>query len=312
MDYDLRRLSLTTLLVLDAVCRHKNTIRAAEELAMTQPAVSTHIARLKDITGEELFVRTKSGLEPSAVCLELWKKALEIFALSEGFFEVSNKSFDPEKDAHEFRISIPVHKTRYYFETLTLAIKKRYPLQKINLVFLQQVKGLEELQNDMIDLYMGFMPDKVPERLRYEFVQRLDFCVMCSDQSPFFKKKKITKDEFVKTPHIKIDVGVYNSAIDRELRKLDLYQETLISVPDQESARNLILNSEYLNITEINVAKVRCKENKRFTILKTDFDLPSIDLTQFWDRRNDTDPAHIWLRNYITSLDPELLVKKAS
>ena len=49
-----------------AVAEHKNFTRAAEELNMTQPAVSHHIKQLEQEVGAPLFVRNKAGLKLTA------------------------------------------------------------------------------------------------------------------------------------------------------------------------------------------------------------------------------------------------------
>ena len=46
-----------------AVSRHLNLSRAAEELGVTQGAVSKQIIALEDFIGAKLFERTPSGLE---------------------------------------------------------------------------------------------------------------------------------------------------------------------------------------------------------------------------------------------------------
>jgi DNA-binding transcriptional LysR family regulator len=53
-----RTLDLNLLRVFDAVMAEGNLTRAAERLALTQPAVSNALKRLKDSVGEELLTRT--------------------------------------------------------------------------------------------------------------------------------------------------------------------------------------------------------------------------------------------------------------
>ena len=45
------------------VAEHKNFTRAAEELSLTQPAVSHHIKELEQELGVPLFIRGKGGLK---------------------------------------------------------------------------------------------------------------------------------------------------------------------------------------------------------------------------------------------------------
>src|SRR5438874_553433 len=44
---------------------HRNTSRAADKLAMSQPAVSNQLARLRELIGDPLFARGRRGGEPT-------------------------------------------------------------------------------------------------------------------------------------------------------------------------------------------------------------------------------------------------------
>jgi LysR family glycine cleavage system transcriptional activator len=57
---------LQTLLCFDAAARHESYTRAAQELALTQSAVSRQIGSLEEFLGTALFRRTRHGVELTA------------------------------------------------------------------------------------------------------------------------------------------------------------------------------------------------------------------------------------------------------
>ena len=59
-------LDLNLLRVFDAVMTEQNLTRAANRLAMTQPAVSNAVKRLRDALGDELLIRTAHGVKPNS------------------------------------------------------------------------------------------------------------------------------------------------------------------------------------------------------------------------------------------------------
>ena len=61
----LRNIDLNLLLVFDVIYRTRNTTRAAEQLHLTQPAVSNALKRLRDQFDDVLFVKTAMGMEPT-------------------------------------------------------------------------------------------------------------------------------------------------------------------------------------------------------------------------------------------------------
>src|SRR5437870_5522427 len=58
-------LDLNLLRVFDAVLREGSVTAAAARLALTQPAVSNALGRLRALFGDPLFVRTARGMEPT-------------------------------------------------------------------------------------------------------------------------------------------------------------------------------------------------------------------------------------------------------
>jgi len=66
MKLDLRQLRYVL-----ALERHRNFARAAEELGLTQPALSRSIQSLEQLVGARLFDRGRSGVDPTAVGVRL-------------------------------------------------------------------------------------------------------------------------------------------------------------------------------------------------------------------------------------------------
>jgi DNA-binding transcriptional LysR family regulator len=60
------------LRVFDAVMTEQNLTRAANLLAMTQPAVSNALRRLRDTLNDDLVIRTAHGVKPTPRAEELW------------------------------------------------------------------------------------------------------------------------------------------------------------------------------------------------------------------------------------------------
>lgn len=62
-------LDLNLVRVFDALMQHRSVSGAASALNLTQPAVSNALRRLRALTHDELFVRTRRGMEPTAFSL---------------------------------------------------------------------------------------------------------------------------------------------------------------------------------------------------------------------------------------------------
>ena len=58
-------IDLNLLRVLDAIMQERSLTRAGRKLGLSQPAASHALARLRHMLGDELFIRTPEGMQPT-------------------------------------------------------------------------------------------------------------------------------------------------------------------------------------------------------------------------------------------------------
>lgn len=287
------------LIVFDAVCRTRSTIKAAEEINISQPAVSRYLKKIKDLSDQDLFVRSNDGLEPTQAGIELWRKATDILDLCATFSEYEETSFDPDSQSKEFTIAVPLLNTGHLLQEIMLDAYNEFPRIKINMINLHMALAYERLDTRDVDVYIGFKPDYLHKTFEYSPVDDVDFQVICSEQSPFYKKSKIDKEDFVNAPHIKVFTEINGSFLDRELKRVSLMQKNVTDVPDMQSMLIMLRNSDNLFLATKEHAEALCNKYSNIKVLKTSFDLPTVKIHQCWHKTNTSDPAHKWLRNYI-------------
>jgi DNA-binding transcriptional LysR family regulator len=103
--FNLRSVDLNLLPVLEAACEEPTLTRAADRLAMTQSAVSHALSRLREVFGDELFVRQGRGVVPTPVAQAIYAKlhgALD--TVRESVSE--SRAFEPKTSTRKFSISI--------------------------------------------------------------------------------------------------------------------------------------------------------------------------------------------------------------
>jgi DNA-binding transcriptional LysR family regulator len=106
-DFDklqIRKLDGGLLLIFRELLRRRRASEVAAQLGLSQSAISHALARLRDLFGEQLFIRRSHGLEPTQRALEL---APRIDALIEliGQTVSTEQGFDPAKARRRFRIA---------------------------------------------------------------------------------------------------------------------------------------------------------------------------------------------------------------
>ncbi|MBE0586527.1 MAG: LysR family transcriptional regulator, partial [Hydrogenophaga sp.] len=68
---NLHEIDLNLLVVFHRLLRERRVSRVAEALGLSQPAVSNALRRLRGLLGDELFLRTPGGMEPTPYALQL-------------------------------------------------------------------------------------------------------------------------------------------------------------------------------------------------------------------------------------------------
>ncbi len=74
-------MNLRQLEILRAVIRHRTTVAAADELALSQPAISNALKAMETQAGFALFERVNNRLFPTTEAMALYKESEAIFAL---------------------------------------------------------------------------------------------------------------------------------------------------------------------------------------------------------------------------------------
>lgn len=98
---NLRSVDLNLLPVFEAVYEEGSLSRAADRLAMTQPAVSHALARLRTVFRDELFVRQPRGVTPTPVADMLYARMRSALAsVRESIAQT--RSFDPKRAERRF------------------------------------------------------------------------------------------------------------------------------------------------------------------------------------------------------------------
>src|ERR1700739_5157790 len=111
---DIRSLDLNLLRALDALLDERSVTKAADRLALTQPAVSGALARLREIFDDPVFVRTQRGIVPTPRAMQIVGPLKQILGEVKTLLQPS--TFEPSTAA--FTISVAA--TDYAFRAAVI------------------------------------------------------------------------------------------------------------------------------------------------------------------------------------------------
>lgn len=197
---------LAAIRAFEAAGRHENFSRAAEELGLTQAAISYQIRQLEDRVGKPLFVREKGRVRLS----EAGQRLLP--AVSSGFAGISD-AFEAlrEDDAEILSINAAMSVGGAWLSSRIGRFQLRHPDIAVRL----------SLSNELVDLTGGHIDVAIRsgigqwEGLRSEFLFRQHFAPICTAE--FIERNDIaTPQDLLKvdrlTPNDRIWNGWFASA----------------------------------------------------------------------------------------------------
>ena len=101
---DIRNVDLNLLVALDALLAERSVSRAAVRLHLSQPAASALLARLRELFGDPLLLRSARGMLPTQRALELLGPVRQVLDEIDAIVQ-PRAAFAPASAAHTFTLS---------------------------------------------------------------------------------------------------------------------------------------------------------------------------------------------------------------
>lgn len=218
--------TLQQLKLFEAVSRNASYTRAAEELHLTQPAVSIQIKRLEEQVGLPLFEVVGKKIFSTVAGKTMYEAACDIL---ERVAELKN-SVETLKGEVKGPLQLSVVTTSKYFMPHLLGMfLAKYPEVEPKLVFTNRAKVIQRLHNNEDDfVVMGQIPED--EKLEtHPFLENILVLIAHPDHA-LAKKKKLTLEDIVGERFLMREEGsgtrlVFDRMLDAKGLKVEPYME---------------------------------------------------------------------------------------
>ncbi|HTT99207.1 MAG TPA: LysR family transcriptional regulator [Rhizomicrobium sp.] len=161
MAVNLKHLDLNLLVVFDAVYTARNITRAAEQLSLSQPAVSNALSRLRDLIGDPLFVRGRRGVEPTLKADEIAQTVRDALAMIG--HQLAPETLDLSSYRRHFRVVMPDVFEPIMMPPILRTITDQAPHVTIEGLSAFRIDYIKELRDGTVDLVVHIAPPLTPE-----------------------------------------------------------------------------------------------------------------------------------------------------
>lgn len=290
---NLRGIDLNLLTVFEAVYEERNQQRAAERLAMTQPAVSSAMSRLRDAMREDLFIPGSRGVTATVAADRLYARirpALE--TIREGI--ASGREFDARSSTRTFRMTSAYAALGSVGEALAWVARIAPGVRLV----IEAESEAEELKRRLrigeIDIVVDHVRYDDPE-LVHEVAMRQDLVVIARRGHPRLDGS-ITRKQFADERHAAhLEPAGSPRAMALQASgggiewKVDVELGNVLAVP------TVVCQTDLVAVTLRGIADFYAKR-LGLQVLELPFKAPPVPVFGIWHKSRERDAGHAWLR----------------
>jgi DNA-binding transcriptional LysR family regulator len=264
--------------------------------------VSNALARLRRTFGDELFVRTAYGMQPTPLAQQMAEPIGA--AMAQVALALSQRSrFDPASSSRRFTLAMTDVGEVYFMPVLIERCRASAPNVEIASIRANGLTLKDDMETGRVDLAIGAFED-VSEALYHRALFRQPFVSMFRKDHPL-AKGKVDLARFVAAPHLIVDAA--QSPYDRInglLEKAGVTAGARFRVPHFTAVPYIVSTSELVVTVPQKLAESAASP---FGLkwIEPPLALPALQTNVFWHRRFNHDPGIQWLRGLIADVFAE-------
>lgn len=292
MKSDIRKLDLNLLRALDALLDERSVTRAADRLALTQPAVTGMLNRLRESFDDPLFVRAQRGIVPTPRAEQLAVPIKQLLADVECMLQP--QAFDPLTANMTVKLASTDYALRAIVVPFLSVLRQRAPNIRVSVLPIDD-QGLQ-LQLDRGDIDLALVTtEATASGLRAKLLFDESYvCVMRSDH-PDAANDTLSLDRFCALDHVLVSPsgGGFLGVTDEALKKVGRSRRVTVSVTSFLVLPEILMVSDLIAVVPRRLA-VR---HHGLTLVEPPVEIPGFSKMLAWHERTHRDACYQWIRS---------------
>jgi DNA-binding transcriptional LysR family regulator len=291
-------IDLRVLAIVSELNRTRSVSQAAENLDLSQSAVSMSLAKLRKHFNDPLFVRTSSGMEPTPHAIEL----IQLLQQAEGLLQSAlghHVVFEPKTSDRRFTIHGTDIAQLTFMPTLMSRLARIAPGISVDLRRMSEHTS-KQLESGEADLCVGFVPPMGAGYCQQRLFKERFVCAVRAGHPRV--KTGLDLDEFLAESHVAVTSwGTGHSMLDKTLDAKRLKRRIGLTVPSFLGLTPVLGSLDLLATLPERLA-LHIAATTPIKIFPLPVPMPSYLIVQQWHERYSHDPASRWLRALIAEL----------
>jgi DNA-binding transcriptional LysR family regulator len=285
-------INLKLLTIFDEIYKTKSVSQSADNLGMTQPAISMSLAKLRHHFHDPLFVRTSNGMEPTPHANDLVMPLRQAHELVMGALG-HHSAFDPKNSDRRFKIATTDIGQIVLIPKLLARLKKVAPGVRLELIHISEDTP-KHLEAGAVDLAIGFMSHFASGFYQQQLFKERFVCTLRTDHPRVGKALSI--EQFAHEEHLEIFTsGTGHNIIERTLDSMNIKRKIGLRVPNFLGIPTIVANTDMLVTVPERLGQIMANVGNIRTI-ELPFDIAPYPIKQHWHERYSQDPSLRWMR----------------
>lgn len=300
------RIDLNLLRVLVAVYEEGSLTGATERLLMTQPGLSHALRRARETLGDELFVRTPQGMEPTPFTEAHYPAIRDGLSRLDQALQFDTK-FNPAISNRLFRLGVNDYGSMIVMPPVLRRVSREAGGIQLRSRHLPTHQQIEAILARKLDAAIGVY-DKVPNAFGVLPLFTEDAVGIISAQNTRTIDDGIGLQAYADAQHvIMAPEGGSRSWVDDALAQQGLRRTVAHVVPHFAALFVMIPGTDYVSTVPRRLVGI-LGENSALCVFELPFPAKLHQISLVWHYRDHGDPGHAWFRQKISEAVESLVI----
>ena len=297
---DIRRLDFNLLLVFLELMRYRKATLVAERLNLTQSTISHALNRLRDVFGDELFLRRPNGFEPTA-------RAVELEPVLRKLVEDAQQAVKPVRaengapGAGMLRIGGSDYSCALFAAPLLQRVSEQAPEVMLAIRPLMRGAALDALIHGELDLGIGFLWGEAPG-IATQALYKESYAVLARADHPGIARGRMSLDAYADASHVMVSYeGDTGGLVDEALQEAGRRRRLAATVPFFLPALNALATSDLVLTAPRRLGEAHARRYG-LVVLEPPVKLRSFTVSLAWHERAADSRLRLWVVKQLKEL----------
>ncbi|WP_026959515.1 LysR family transcriptional regulator [Aliagarivorans taiwanensis] len=289
----LGKVNLILLNALYHLLNERSVSRAAEQMHISQSAMSKHLSKLRDLFGDPLLVRVDGQWQTTDRGQALKTQVASVLESIDSLLQ--QQAFEPGKCQRTIRFATSDYVSAHLLPPLLAQVFEQAPQLKIELLNWDDSTP-HQLSQGAVDIGMTLPPKDSGDFHARALGEDKLVCMMRNDH-PYLALSDPQASDYCRFAHASVHSGADKfSSIDKLLRAQGQSRQIQLQGISYAATLELVTETPFILTLPEKIARHYHDRHPRLVITSLPLKQQAFEFSLIWHHRQHHDPAHQWFR----------------